>query len=406
MSLRTKFAAVFLVLLILPIVATTAVEIDRTMAAMVDELGDTAALLVAQTFEQVRLMPAAANGGVLAAMRADRALRAFTEASQAFGKGIVYVRIEKLDGTIILGGGGKRRDPRTAPQFDGLRRVVAQGWPLSRIRALWTPRTFEMSRALEVKGKPFALIVVGISTALISPRVHRALAGILVVAAGAVALSLIGAVFFGAMVLRPLAAITSGIEQMAVGRDDVRVQVAGTGELNLLAEKFNQLSRTIRLNRDRWEAERGHLVSLFRSISDAVLLLDSNGAVLFANDEAEGRLGLPAGGLANGKPLERLLGGGSALVRIVNTAQTVGAGVHDVPLEIGEDAHRVHFLVSVFSVGQGRASRGMLVILRDLEPVRGLRAARDEIERLDKAVEALGPFAEPPASAPKGGRPG
>jgi nitrate/nitrite-specific signal transduction histidine kinase len=49
-------------------------------------------------------------------------------------------------------------------------------------------------------------------------------------------------------VLRPLAAITSGIEQMTVGDDEVKVPVAGSDELGVLAAKFNRLSEKVRLN--------------------------------------------------------------------------------------------------------------------------------------------------------------
>ena len=41
MGLRTKVAAVFLLLFIAPIIAVTALELDRTIAVMVADLGDT-----------------------------------------------------------------------------------------------------------------------------------------------------------------------------------------------------------------------------------------------------------------------------------------------------------------------------------------------------------------------------
>ncbi len=46
MSLRAKFAAVFLFLLIAPIIAATALELDRTIAIMVEDLSDSASLLI------------------------------------------------------------------------------------------------------------------------------------------------------------------------------------------------------------------------------------------------------------------------------------------------------------------------------------------------------------------------
>jgi PAS domain-containing protein len=401
MSLRAKFAAIFLVLLLVPIVSATAFEIDRTMDVMVNGLGSSANLLMAQAFEQMRAIPDLAGADVAGALHGDPALTAFIESSQAFGKGVVYVRIEKLDGTILLGAGaGAPRPASIAPPFEQLQSIAAGWWPISKIFALWTPRTYELSRAVEVNGTPRALIAIGLSTVLIAPEVHRALVSILVAAAAAVALGLLGGAIFGGLVLQPLAAITSGVEEMAVGRGDVRVEIGGTGELSTLADKFNQLSLRIRQNQTRWEAERDRLLMLFRSIGDSLLLLDADGAVRFLNEEAEGRLGLPAGGLAIGKSLETLLGRPNPLVRIVNTALNAGTGFSDVPMEIGDGAGRVHFLTSAFIVGESSAVPQLLVVLRDIEPLRELRATREEISRLDKAVEALNPSAASQAREP------
>jgi len=456
MSLRAKFAAVFLLLLIAPIIAVTALELDRTIAVMVDDLGDSASLLIDLTFEQIRAAADGASQDAIAALRGSHPLQAFIESAQAFGKGVVYLRIEKLDGTIIAGGPvariGTSGFAGAPPAFDDLQAMANGWWPLGAIRALWAAHNYEMSRVVQANGKPIAIIAVGISTSLIAPTLHRALGQILIVGECATALSLLGALFFGGLVLGPLAAITSGVEQMTVGGDDVKVPVAGSDELGVLAAKFNQLSEKVRLNHAQWEAERGQLVNVFHSISDAVLVLDSNATVLFANAEAEGRLGLPAGGIAGGKPLARLLGDDNPLVRVVDTAHHAGQGVHDVPIEMGDEAYRVHFLVSVLALGLEPPAPGMLVILRDLEPVRGLRnvvdhsdrlmslgevisdvarqirnplsaisseldllrrdaelgkpvgvrveAVRDEIGRLDKAVQALSPFMAPQGCGP------
>jgi signal transduction histidine kinase len=451
MSLRAKFAAVFLLLLIAPIIAVTVLELDRTIAVMVEDLGDSASLLIDLTFEQMRAAPRAAGQDMVTALRDNRPLQAFIESSQAFGKGVVYVRIEKLDGTIIAGGpatpDGTSGFAGAPPVFDDLQAIATGWWPLSAIRALWAAHDYEMSRVVQADGKPIAIIAVGISTSLIAPKLRHALARIMVVAACAVALSLLGAGFFGGLVLQPLAAITSGVEQMTVGDDDVKVPVAGSDELGVLAAKFNRLSEKVRLNHAQWEAERGRLVNVFHSISDAVLVLDLNATVLFANPEAQGRLGLPAGGIAEGQSLAQLLGDDHPLIRIVDIACNAGEGVHDVPIEVSNGASPVHFLVSVFALGLEPPAPGMLAILRDLEPVRGLRnvvdhsdrlvslgevisdvarqirnplsaisseldllrrdaeqgkpvgervhAVRDEIGRLDKAVEALNPFMSP-----------
>ncbi len=391
MGLRAKFAAIFLLLLILPIAATALLEIDRTMAVMIDDLADSAALLIDLTSEQVRATSAPAGENTIVTLRQNSALASFIDAAQTLGRGVVYVRVEKLDGTVILG--PRTGDPATTLTFYDLHRMSGGWLPTAGIRALWAVRTYDMSRVVEVNDKPFAIIAVGLSTSLVARRVHRAVTGMLVAAACASALSVLGAIFFAGLIMRPLTAITSGMEQIAVGNDQVSVRVAGSDELSVLAAKFNQLSQRVNLTSAQWEAERTQLLGLVCSIADAVLILDQAGAILFANEQAEGRLGLPAGGLANGKTLQHLLGEDNPLARIASIANATGSGVSDVPVEMSDRAGRAHFLVSLFPLDQQPAPRGLLVILRDLEPLRGLRTTRDEIGQLNEALEALHPSA-------------
>ena len=230
----------------------------------------------------------------------------------------------------------------------------------------------------------------------------------------------------------------------------------GADELESVVEKFNQLAAKIKINRTQWETERGQFFNIFRSINDAVVLLDAAGAVLFANAEAQERLGLPSGGVAEGKPLKLLLGASHPLIRAIETAAATGIELHDAALDLTGGQTPERLLVSLFALGPGPAPPGMLVVARDLRlmreletvveysdrlvrlgsvisgvahqlrnplnamslqlellshdversatAVRRVRALRDEIERLDRAIDALLRFMRPeqlkPASVP------
>jgi signal transduction histidine kinase len=442
MGLRTKFAAIFLTLLLVPITATAVFEIDRVSALMVENLRDSATLLINQTFEEMRAMPH--DGDVVAALQGDSSLRALVTAAQAFGKGVVYLRVAAPNGTVLAGpSAGLYGDPKRVLPFSRLEEIAERGWPPARLRALWEPRVYELSRTVGMNGRPFATIAVGISTSLITPEVHRALDRILLTAAQAIALAFVGALCFGGWVLRRLDAISRGIEQMAIGQRAVTVRISGSDELSLLGDKFNQLSGRINSDQAMWEAEREELLSRFHSIDDAVLLLAGEQVIQFANAEAQGRLGLPAGGLAEGKSLRDLLGEDHPLVRLIQSVHSTQSGVYDVALDSPSDHHQV---VSAFPMCESSATPGILVILRDIGPVRELEdaversallmrfsglvsdvareirsplsninsqlsllceaaemgqpleerleAMRDELERLDKAVEALQPGAD------------
>jgi signal transduction histidine kinase len=382
MGLRTKIAAIFVPLLVLAVLAVSASELNDATRVMVDSLGDSGNMLVNQTFEQIRTALEHAQGDPAASLRQDRSLTAFLASSPAFGKGVVYARVVTLNGDLVAGPGGDAINAPSPRPFAELQQAAAQWSPLARIRPFWGDRVYEMSSPVEINQQPFALIKVGLSTALIAAEVHRAVANVLFIAAAAILMSLLGALLSGALLLAPVAAITAGVERLAAGRDTGSLFIRGRDELSALARKFNELSQRVRSDRVQWEDERGRFINIFRSIDDAVLLLDAESIVRFSNDDAQGRLGLPAGGLAQGKSLAALIGERHPLVSMVRTAKAAGTELRDVAIEEGHGKDKSRLLVSIFPLGGDSARAGQLVIVRDLDPVQRLESVVDSSERL------------------------
>ena len=382
MGLRTKIAAIFVPLLVLAVLAVSATELNHATRVMVDSLGDSGSMLVNQTFEQIRAALEHGQGDPAASLRQDRSLIAFLASSSAFGKGVVYARVVTLNGDLVAGPGGDAINAPSPRPFAELQKAAAQWSPLARIRPFWGDRVYEISSPVEINQQPFALIKVGLSTALIAAEVHRAVANVLFIAAAAILMSLLGALLSGALLLAPVAAITAEVERLAAGRDSGSLFIRGRDELSALARKFNELSQRVRSDRVQWEDERGRFINIFRSIDDAVLLLDAEGIVRFSNDDAQGRLGLPAGGLAQGKSLAALIGDRHPLVNMARTAKAAGTELRDVAIEEGHGKDKSRLLVSIFPLGGDSARAGQLVIVRDLDPVQRLESVVDSSERL------------------------
>ncbi len=381
MGLRTKIAAIFVPLLVLAVLAVSATEANHAVGVMVKDLGDSGEVLVNETFEQIRAALAQTQGDPATVLRQDTALAALLSSSRAFGKGVVYARVETAGGELIAGSSG---DPvGAAPRpFAELKRAAERWSPFARIRPLWGEHIYEISAPVEINQRPFAMIKVGLSTALIASEVGRAVTNVVFIAIVVTVMSLAGALLAGALLLAPVAAITTEVERLAAGRDSGNLLIRGRDELSALARKLNELSHRVRADRVQWEDERGRFLNIFRSIEDAVLLLDADGCVRFSNDDAQGRLGLPAGGLAQGKTLGALLGESHPLVRVVRTAQAAGSELRDVAIEEGSDGERSRLLVSIFPLGRDASRAGQLVIVRDLESVRRLESVFDDSERL------------------------
>src|SRR5712692_10612016 len=187
MDLRAKLAIALLFLLVVPFVVVTTVQIDRTMTVMAGDLADSGNVLINQTFEQIRTALSVQNGDPVALLPGDPRLQSFLRSSQAFGKGVVYVRIEKLDGTpIITGTEGAVTGSGSAPPFSLLETDLESWWPPTKLRALWEKRTYELSRRIDFRNRPAAVIRVGLSTALIGDEARRSIAALVI--AGAVGL--------------------------------------------------------------------------------------------------------------------------------------------------------------------------------------------------------------------------
>ncbi len=382
MGLRSKLAIVFLALLGVMVVAISAIQIDRTMNLMVTDLTASGDLLSDQLYEQIRVILAVPRADPIGAVRTNAALRSMIDSYRAFSRNVAYVAIENPDQVAIITSpiGLKTRSSASTQSLGTLRKGVSSWLGIARIFLLWGNTTYEMRREIRLNGKPFVEIRVGLSTALSAAELRHSIRQIVIFAALAMALGISCAMFVGGVLLRPVAELASGVDELAAGRN-TQVRIGARDELGTLAEKFNQLSQRLNHDRSQWEQERGQFFSIFRSITDAVLLLDANGAILFANAEATGKLGLPAGGITDGKPLRLLLGRHHPLTRMIDAVYATGAEVHDVAVEIGE-RRPMRLLVSIFSLGRGREPAGLLAIVRDLEPVRQLESVVDQSGRL------------------------
>ncbi|MBV8056255.1 MAG: hypothetical protein JO071_13555, partial [Deltaproteobacteria bacterium] len=127
MRLRQRLELGFLLLLVVPFVAVTILQVDRTINLMVLDLEQTGSLLIGQIFEQIRTDLNSARPDPIAALRADSLLMTLVQSSLAFGPGVVYARLETLDGQTIIGSGiTSAPEP---PSFATLMREAASWWP-------------------------------------------------------------------------------------------------------------------------------------------------------------------------------------------------------------------------------------------------------------------------------------
>jgi signal transduction histidine kinase len=367
MGLRLKLAGAFVILLTAAVLAASMVDLRWNLARIANEIIDSGNVVAAEVFEQVRAALARAQGDPIAGLRADRDLHSFIQSVRAFGTGIVFIGVDTQGGENIVGQGDAL--PADTLSADALRGAAQTPLPFHLMRALWREHNYVVQRPILINDRPFAMIRVGLSTALVADEVHHLVWAMLAVSLVIIVLAASAGSAIGGLLSRSVVAITTGVEQLASGSEEVNLAVGGHDELGTLAEKFNRLSRQVLNERNRWENERGGLFKALRSMTDAIILLDADSTILFANTEAQTRLAMSPNA-SEGRALPMVLGRSHPLVRMADAALGAGTEAHDVAIEFQDSAHHtLHCLVSIFPLSRGRETAGLLVALRDLKPV-------------------------------------
>ncbi len=387
MPLRTKLTITFFVLLLAPIVALSVFSLDSAVGIMVDNLGVSADLMGRQVFEEMRIALAQKQGAApAAALKDDDSIRMLLRSIQAFGPAIVSARIVAPDGRIMTAAttGMDNQDHAAHPPFSELRARVSHWWPLSMVPLLSGEANYEIRRPVYAEGKLFGTISIGVTTDLIRTQIQRQLAITIVLMVGVSLLAVLSVFLLSSRLMRQLDAIAFGVERLAAGQTDVELTLPPQDELSALAQKFNQLSRRLRVDRSQWEANRTPLFDVVKSLNEAVILLDEGGAILFANDTARSLLGLTNQGAIEGSPLASLLDRAHPLLAMVGAALEANAEARDVAIRLPPESKgdRSSLLVSIFRLGQERKAAGLLIMLRDLQPVRDLENAVEDSNRL------------------------
>ncbi len=379
MHLRARLALMALGLMLVPTIILSVISIDSRIGTMIDEMSRSTDFMIAQIFEQVRLALSQGDSDVPAALRASEPVRKLLDSTVAFGPAVVAASIVADDGTVIVAanGDGEGKPALNLPSVRELDEQASRWLLFTSLPSLLTAKVYEARRRVDINGKPSATISVGVTTALIADQARHLLTVIIATAGLVIAAAMLAVLLIANRILEQLATLTSGFELLAAGKSPSEVKVSGAGELSTLADRFNELSRQVKADRSRLDSDQSHLFDVVRSIQDAVVLLDANGVVLFANREAQERLA-PKNGPLEGAALAAAIDAEHPLLALVQST-VAGTEAHDVPLALPAGGT---YLVSFFRLGRERVPAGLLIVLRDLKPVIELESALDSSNRL------------------------
>ncbi len=202
-----------------------------------------------------------------------------------------------------------------------------------------------------------------------------------------VSVLLVGLVFsllLSDRIVRPLRLLTNATQAIAKGDYDA-VPIEGTGELGLLAEKFNEMAEKLneyhKMNIGRMMEEKWKSEAILRSIDDGLVVMDSRLLVMNINPAVRRMLGVEE--VEEGQrhiseviPDEKLV----ALLRQTTDSgrpPLIDAEEQFLVRRLGNETHYYSFGITCIH-GQGGAPRWIVLLLRDITRLKEVDRLKSE----------------------------
>src|SRR5574337_1229206 len=309
MSLGIRGTAILgISLLVFLIVSLTlVVHLSTTTRLVVQHAAEKSTIQAQQIFSgSTRVMARAQRSRLGDALRSDRELRALLDASIGYSPHLVYAMITDRSDTILVHS-ERSRTGQTAPP----RQQIEQLLQMNSLQQLWVlahqHQVFETTLPLSLNDRPFGAVRLGLAGSLLWRELSAAVRRSLVLAGLAFPLAWIVAFILSNLVVVPLRQIAQGVDRMARGEFDTAFASIRDDEVGQIAAKLNLLGRQIQEDRSSLMSEKARLEGIVHCLEDAIILLNREQAVIFANPVAEALLACPLMNAA-GQPLHKILG--------------------------------------------------------------------------------------------------
>ncbi|MSQ12215.1 MAG: HAMP domain-containing protein [Dehalococcoidia bacterium] len=224
-----------------------------------------------------------------------------------------------------------------------------------------------------------SILIVAIATTVVSAHLsgagaadHEAVWTVAGAGSGTVVAIALVTLFVSRRATRSLHSLTQGVERLAAGDLDYRVEALSESETQELAQAFNTMAATLRGSIQALTGERNKLSAVLATMADGVVVLDSEGRVELFNPAAELLLGLPSQNTVGANFIERVRD--HDLQRLVSQCRQTGlsqrgqVGLLHPNRELGATATPV----------PERVGTGVLLTLHDLTELRKLETTRRE----------------------------
>jgi two-component system phosphate regulon sensor histidine kinase PhoR len=279
------------------------------------------------------------------------------------------VTIIALDGTVL---GDSEEGPSTMENHASRPEVIDA---LSTGRGESTRYSTTLGRrmmylAVPVSNQGEVLGVARVSLPLteVESAVSRVRVSIIIAMAAATVLVILAAWLIARLTTRPIRQLTAASRRITSGELRQKIAIEAGGEVGELAHAFNEMSSRLKELVETISADRARLESILDNMADGVIMTDTEGKILLANQAAEKMFDIKE---PENKPLIEAVRDhevDEVLKQCLKTAQT-----QSVQYESG--ISRRYLRVIAIPI----AGSGVLLLFQDLTSLRNLQTTRREL---------------------------
>ena len=197
------------------------------------------------------------------------------------------VTIISVDGTVL---GDSEEDPATMenhasrPEIrDALRTGLGES---TRYSTTVSQKMMYIAVPISYQGEVLGTARVSLPLTIVENLVHRVTMSIITATSVATLLVILAAWIIARITTRPIRKLTIASERIASGELEQKITIETKDEVGELAQAFNEMSLKLKEMVETISGERARLATILDNMADGVIMTDSEGNILLANNAA------------------------------------------------------------------------------------------------------------------------
>jgi signal transduction histidine kinase/HAMP domain-containing protein len=371
LTLRTRQALALAFVVLLVVVASTFAHLANVARLALGTAADEGELMARQLYHQSsRVVAASPPSPTL--LQQDAGIRALLEGMIGYSHTVVYAAVVDPSDRILAHSNPKLVGEILPPR-DSVERLRTRSTIAIVASLFGQPEVYEAQVPMRLGDRPFGTVRVGVSTSLLKQALAQAALYSLAVALAALGVAVGVGLLVGHLLLKSLRKIADGMEQLARGEYEAKVDLTRDDELGELAARVNRLGERVHAEQSHWQSDRARMEGILDSLEDAMIVLNAKREVVFCNQAAEGLLGRSPDA-AEGA-LEGLLAADHPLAPVITELFDAGIERRNSAVKVRcPDGQSRELAVSSYRIPDGERAGGGVLALRNLDPVRAVQS--------------------------------